>query len=132
MKILIVEDDWASRKFMQKFLTQYGECDVVVDGLEALEAVLLSLQSEEFYDLVCLDIMIPKVDGVKVLKTLRELEKKKGILPERRAKVIMTTALTGSDFIKEALKIGCEGYVEKPIDIQKVIDMMRKLELIPD
>lgn len=130
MRILIVEDDWVSRKFLQKFLSQYGECDVVVDGLEALDAFLFSLKNEQPYELICLDIMIPKVDGVKVLKTIRDLEKQKGILPERRSKVIMTTALAGTDFVKNAFEIGCEGYAAKPIDTEKFIEMMKSLELI--
>ena len=39
MKILIAEDDLASRKFLHKFLSQYGECDLVVDGMETLDAL---------------------------------------------------------------------------------------------
>ncbi|MBP2664433.1 MAG: cheY7 [Firmicutes bacterium] len=56
MRILIAEDDMVSRKFLSKFLSQYGECDLTVDGLEALDAFLLSLKDNNPYDLVCLDI----------------------------------------------------------------------------
>ena len=42
MRILIAEDDLASRRFLFKFLSQYGECDLTVDGLEALDAYLMS------------------------------------------------------------------------------------------
>ena len=44
MKILIAEDDMISRRFLLKFLSQYGECDVVVDGMEALDAYLISVK----------------------------------------------------------------------------------------
>ena len=45
MKILIAEDDFASRKFMLKFLSKYGECDVTVDGLEAVDAFTMALDA---------------------------------------------------------------------------------------
>lgn len=130
MKILIVEDDLVGRKFLHKFLSQYGECDVVVDGLEALDAFLFSLKSGQPYELICLDIMMPKVDGVKVLKTMRELETQKGILPEKRSKIIMTTALDGSHFVQNAFELGCDAFASKPIDTEKFIEVMKKLELI--
>ncbi|NLJ73261.1 MAG: response regulator [Syntrophomonadaceae bacterium] len=130
MKILIAEDDLASRKFLQKFLSAYGECDVVIDGLEAIDAVLLALKEAEPYDLICLDIMMPKVDGVKALKTIRELEKQKGILPEKRAKIVMVTALAETEYVQSAFDYGCEGYATKPLDTQKFSDVLKKLELI--
>jgi two-component system chemotaxis response regulator CheY len=75
MKILIVEDDSISRKILYKFMSEYGECDITVDGMEGLDAYLIALNEGNAYDLICLDIMMPKVDGVKVLKTIREIEK---------------------------------------------------------
>lgn len=130
MRILIAEDDLASRKFLFKFLSQYGECDLVVDGLEALDAVLMSFKDKKYYDLICLDIMMPKVDGVKVLKAVRDLEMQKGLLPEKRSKVIMITALAETQFVKNAFEIGCEAYAAKPIDTKKLAEVLKKLELI--
>ena len=74
LKILIAEDDMVSRKLLWKVLDEYGECDLVVNGLEAIDAHMMSIEDQEFYDLICLDIMMPKVDGAKVLKTIRDLE----------------------------------------------------------
>lgn len=130
MRILIVDDDSTSRKFLSKFLSQYGECDMVVDGMEALDAFLMALKDEEPYDLICLDIMMPKVDGVKILKAIRELEKQKGIRSENRVKVIMTTALADTKFVQNAFDIGCEAYATKPIDTQKMVEVLKKLNLI--
>ena len=56
MKILLAEDDFATRKFMTNFLSKYGECDVTVDGMEAVDAFMMALEDGEPYDLVCLDI----------------------------------------------------------------------------
>lgn len=130
MRILIAEDDMVSRKFLQKYLTKYGVCDIVVDGLEALDAFMISLKDDNPYDLICLDIMMPKVDGVKVLKNIRDMELQKKIAPEKRAKVIMTTALAETQFVQQAFEYGCNAYAAKPIDIEKFEEVLNKLELI--
>ncbi len=129
MKILIAEDDLASRRFLSKFLSQYGEVDLVVDGLEALDAYLMAIKEKASYDLICLDIMMPKVDGVKVLKAIREFEMKQGVVSEQRVRVIMTTALAETDYVNQAFEIGCEAYAAKPIDTNKLLEVIKKLGL---
>jgi len=111
-------------------LSEYGECDIVIDGVEALDAYLLSLKENKPYDLICLDIMLPKVDGVKVLKAIRDFENHKKIPDGKRVKVIMTTALAQTQLVNEAFEIGCEAYAAKPIDTEKLIEVIKKLSLI--
>lgn len=130
MKILVVEDDFASRQFLSKFLSQYGTVDITVDGLEALDAYLLAVNDNSPYDFICLDIMMPKVDGVKVLKAIRDYETSKGLTPDKRVKVVMTTALQETSLVKQSFEIGCEAYAAKPIDTEKLIEVMQKLGLI--
>lgn len=132
MRILIAEDDMISRKFLFKYLSQYGECDLVVDGLEALDAYMMSLKDSKPYDLICLDIMMPKVDGVKVLKNIRDMEIQKGVLPKQRTKVIMTTALAETQFVQKAFDYGCNAYAAKPIDIEKLLEVLRNLNLVKE
>lgn len=132
MKILIAEDDLVSRSFLSKFLGKYGECDLVVDGLEAIDAFLMALKEKEPYDLICLDIMMPKVDGVKTLKAIRDLEKQYGIATENRVKIIMTTALAEAQLVRTAFEYGCEAYAAKPIDTKKLIEVLEKLGLVED
>lgn len=130
MKILIVEDDFASRKLMQKFLSPYGACEVVVDGEEAVNAFKESLEKEEHFDLVCLDIMLPKMDGQQVLKNIRAMEAARGIHGQDGAKVIMTTALSDTSNIISAFRSQCEGYVTKPVSRQRLLTEMRELGLV--
>jgi two-component system chemotaxis response regulator CheY len=132
MRILIAEDDLVSRRFMLKFLSQYGDCDIVVDGLEALEAFLMGMKEENPYDLICLDIMMPKVDGVKVLKSIRDFEMQKGISLENRSKVIMTTALAETQLVKKTFDIGCDAYAGKPIDTVKLVEVLHKIGIIQE
>ncbi|WP_430883727.1 response regulator [Fusibacter sp. JL216-2] len=130
MKILIAEDDFVSRKFIFKFMSQFGDCDVTVDGMEAIEVFLMSLEEGDYYDLVCLDIMMPEVDGIKALKTMRKLEEERNIPESKRAKVIMTTALNSTEEVFDSFGSGSEAYAVKPIDTDKLTDVMKKLGLL--
>lgn len=131
MKILIAEDDFASRKFMLRFLQKFGECDITVDGLEAVDAFLIALEAGEGYDLVCLDIMMPALDGYQALKAIRDIEKEKQIPEEKRTKIIMTTALNEGRNVSKAFELGCVAYAGKPIDQEKFENVLRKINLIP-
>ena len=131
MKILIAEDDFASRKFMLRFLQKFGECDITVDGLEAVDAFLIALEAGEGYDLVCLDIMMPALDGYQALKAIRDIEKEKQIPEEKRMKIIMTTALNEGRNVSKAFELGCVAYAGKPIDQEKFENVLRKINLIP-
>lgn len=129
-KILIAEDDMVSRKFLNKVLCKYGECDLVIDGLEAIDAYLMSIRDCEPYDLICLDIMMPKVDGVKVLKAIRDLEIQNEVQLKKRVKIIMTTALGETQVVQTAFEYGCDAYASKPIDTTKLLEVMTKLGLL--
>ncbi len=130
MRILIAEDDMASRKFIFKFLSKYGDCDITVDGVEAVEAFMLALYEKNPYDLVCLDIMMPKMDGVKALKAIREIERQNFVEDDKKAKVIMTTALNETQGVFHAFDSGCEAYAAKPINTEKLVEVMGKLGLV--
>lgn len=130
MKILLAEDDFASRKFMDKYLSKYGECDVTVDGEEAVDAFMMALEDDEPYDLICLDVMMPVLDGYQVLKAIRDIEAQKGMTKDNRVKVIMTTALNEERNVKMAFELGCEAYSGKPVDVDKFDKVLKKLGLI--
>ena len=130
MKILLAEDDFVTRKFMVGFLSKYGECDVTVDGMEAVDAFMMALEDGEPYDLVCLDIMMPVMDGYQALMGIRNLEKDRGIAEDKGAKVIMTTALNDEKNVKMAFELGCTIYSGKPIDKERFEQAMKKLGLI--
>lgn len=130
MKILLAEDDYLTRKSMDNFLSKYGECDVTVNGMEAVDAFMLALEEEEPYDLVCLDIMMPVMDGYQALMGIRNLEKERNIPAEKAAKVIMTTALNEEKNVKMAFELGCTIYSGKPIDQGRFEQALKKLGLI--
>ena len=130
MRILIAEDDRISRNFLQKFMQTYGEVDVAVDGMEADDLYMDSIKNKNRYNLLCLDIMMPKVDGLKVLKVIRQLEKQQNVPEEEHLKFIMMTALADVGYVDEAFRQGCDAYASKPVDTDKVENVMRNLGLI--
>lgn len=130
MKYLIVEDDFAGRRLLQRYLSDYGECDIAVDGKEAVEAFRQALEDNEPYDLICLDIMMPNMDGRDALKAIRQIENERGIRGLDGVKVIMTTALGDSKNVVGSFREGCEAYIVKPIEKKKFLEEMEKLGLI--
>ena len=131
MKILIVEDDLISRRLLNEILRDYGDCDIVVDGAEAVQAFDLAWEEGQPYDLICLDIMMPKVDGQQALRQIRDREKELGIRGSSEVKVIMLTALGDpSSVINAFYHGGATSYLVKPIDRQKLIQEFYSLGLL--
>ena len=130
MRILLAEDDFATRKYMSNFLSKYGNCDVTVDGMEAVDAFMIALDEGEGYDLICLDVMMPVMDGYQALKGIRDIEKDRNIEPENMAKIIMTTVLNEEKHVKMAFELGCTVFSAKPLDVDRFEDALKRLGLI--
>jgi len=133
MKCLIVEDNFVARRLMQHYLSGYGICDIAVNGNEAVEAFRQAIIFIKPYDLICLDIMMPNMDGHEALKAIRQIESEHGINGLDGVKVIITTALDDSQNVMDSLRKGCEAYLAKPIEKDKLLEEMEKLGLVkPD
>lgn len=130
MKTLIVEDDFTSRLLLQGLLQQYGVCHICVNGVEAVAAFRKSMDEKEPYKLVCLDIMMPEMDGQAALKQIRTMEQEAGILSSEGTKVIMTTALDDKKNIMSAFREQCDIYLVKPIDREKLQESLKTLGLV--
>lgn len=131
MRILIVEDDFVGRKVMLKMLSEYGECDVAVDGVEAVKAFELAWEAGAPYDVLFLDIMMPNMSGHEALKHIRDKEKERGVPSAREVKVVMTSALDDVKNVTQSFfQGGASAYLVKPIERRKIVEELRKLDLI--
>jgi two-component system chemotaxis response regulator CheY len=132
IRILIVEDEFISRILLKEMLAPFGDCDTATDGREAVDVLEKSYSlPENRYDLVCLDIMMPKMSGHEVLREMRRIEKENGIYGPDAAKVLMVTALDDAKNIMEALVDGhCQAYLTKPISRARLEEQLRQLRLI--
>ena len=130
MRTLIAEDDATGRMLLKKFFSDYGECDIAVDGIEALESYLTAYDEKKPHDLICLDIMMPRLDGLSVLKAIRSIEKERDVPDNRKVNVIMTTALNDKKTVLDSYELDCQAFAWKPIDLKKIKEVLKKLELI--
>ncbi len=131
MRILIVEDDFVGRKVMHRLLLEHGECDVAVDGVEAIKAFDLAWEAGTPYDVMFLDIMMPNMSGHEALKIIRDKERERGVPSSREVKVIMTSALDDVKNVTQSFyRGGASAYLVKPIERGKVLDELNKLGLL--
>jgi len=129
MQILVVEDDFISRRLICRFLEPFGTCDVAINGNEAENAVSAALAAGEPYELICLDIMMPGMSGQDALARIRQLEQDSGFAVGQGSKVIMTSALEDHDNIRQAFSSSADSYIVKPIKKQKLFSTLRELGL---
>jgi len=130
LRTLIVEDEFTSRKILQAYLTPYGPCDIAVNGEEAIEAFGAALHEGERYQMVCLDITMPGMDGHEVCARMRSMEESIGLQGLDRTKVIMTSASSDRGDIRSAFRMECDAYLIKPIDRAKLVAQMQELGLL--
>lgn len=126
MRILIAEDDKTSQLLLNHVLSPVGAVDIANDGLEAIAMVENSILQKKPYDLICLDILMPKLDGFDALSSIREIERKSGLQCSARSRVIVTSTLGDPQSINRAYKNECDAYMVKPIIkkalLQKISD----------
>ncbi|MHC1744384.1 MAG: response regulator [Syntrophobacteraceae bacterium] len=129
MKTLVVEDDFTSRLYLSNLLQGFGETHAVVNGQEAVAAFSSAMDTGRPYDLVCLDIMMPELDGQGTLRAIRSLEQEAGVLVGRGAKVIMVSALGDKDNVLTAFRELCDAYLVKPISKAQLQGQLQTLGL---
>ena len=131
MKTLIVEDDFVSRRILKDILSPYGDCDIAIDGSEAIQAYRLAQEDRKPYDLICMDIMMPKVDGQEALVAIREIERIAGVQSRDEVKVIMISALDSPKTVFASYyQGGATSYMVKPIRRATLVEEIGKFGLL--
>lgn len=132
MKCLIAEDNLMSRRILKELLAQQFDCDIAVNGQEAIDSFQLAHESKRPYDVIFMDIMMPEVDGMEALLCIRTLERRMEIPASLAVKVIMTTALDDPRTVIRSLnECEADSYIVKPLSRQKLTTELRKLKLLP-
>jgi len=126
VKSLIIDDELTSRELLSLILKPYGPVETASDGLEGLKAYNLALGREP-YDLIMLDIMLPKMDGQQVLKSIRRIEQERGVVGPEQVRIVMISALGDFSNVSQAFASACTSYLTKPILPEKVRAELAKL-----
>ena len=130
LEILIVEDDFSTRHLESSILGQYGNCEVAVNGNEAIQAFEKRALGGNPYDVIFLDILIPEPDGHAVLKTIREFEEGRGVHGFERSRVIVVSNLRDMENIFRSFRRQSDSYIIKPITKKKVERELKRLQFI--
>lgn len=131
MKCLIAEDHLLSRRILKELLSSQFDCDIAVNGQEAIDSFKLAHESKRPYEVIFLDIMMPEVDGLEALQVIRSMERSMEIPHNMAVKVIMTTALDDPHtVIKSFNQCEADAYIVKPLSRHKLIKELRALKLV--
>ncbi len=116
MKILIADDEANNRILMQQYLDSWGSCDLVYDGTEAVEAFEMASSEGQPYDLICMDLFMPIMNGDKALQAIRAQEASQGIPLEYRTFVLIITGQEPTKEHDEWANNECTKLLIKPIN----------------
>jgi two-component system chemotaxis response regulator CheY len=128
MKVLIVDDSPIERLFLSVFFEGIAEVDFAVNGEDGVKCVKRTISSGEPYDLICLDITMPVMDGLEALQNIRLLEATSGM---RHSKIFMITSNSSPEDMISAITIGgCDDYIVKPVIVDTLFKLLSKHGLI--
>lgn len=130
MHILVVDDDFTSRALLARCVRDLGPCDQACDGEEGWAAYRAAL-AEEPYDLILLDVMMPRMSGGELLKKIRADERARGFTGPRRCRIAMATVLSDRESVLGAFRDEADGYIVKPYSPESVSRDLRRHSLIP-
>lgn len=130
MKCLIVDDECTGVELLKCYLHEHAKTiDTANNGVEAVSLFATALEKGEPYRLVCLDILMPVMNGQEALKQMRSLEQE--FNQKAPAVIIMTTALNSVQEIQEAILQGdCNNYLIKPISKIDLVKILKRYNLI--
>jgi two-component system chemotaxis response regulator CheY len=126
MRSLVVDDDDMGRLMLATFLEEFGPCDQAENGRQALDLIDCAAAENNPYTLICLDIVMPVMDGTATLFGIRERDLQQG----KRTKVFMISACSSPQDIEDAFFEGdCDDYVVKPFQRDLITTMLQRHKL---
>ena len=133
MRVLIVDDDFYSRSFLEYILHPYATCDVAENGEEAVMVFQQALKENKPYDLICMDLRMPEIDGSTAMREIRDVEKDLGIEKDKRAKIVITSVLEDAEDTHNAMFLGdATAFLQKPIEEKALLAELKRLGLVSE
>jgi len=115
---------------LEEVLGRLGPVHVALNGREAVDAFGFALAASDPYDLICLDIMMPEMDGREALRRIRGLEEAAGITSTHGARIVMITAIDHEQSVTDAFHGLCDAYLCKPVGKGKLLKLLSQYHLV--
>ena len=117
-KVLLVDDSAAIVQQLQKILTDAGVFEVVGHAKNGIEGIKLYTSLKP--DIVCMDLVMPEMDGLQAIRAIVNLDK--------NAKIVVISSAAGvGEKVMEAVKFGAKNVISKPFEPEKVIEILTNL-----
>ena len=129
MRILVVDDDYVSRTKLQALLAEYGACDAVANGEQAINMFQKAHEEAEPYNLITMDIEMPDMSGQQVVHEIRKWESDNKVKFSKEAKILMITIKNDVKDIMSSFNEGCEWYLTKPVTPENLREALTKVTL---
>ncbi len=130
-RYLIVEDDEMTRLMLQDVLSEFAPCDIADNGMEALILFENALIGGNPYSLLCVDLIMPAMNGLAFIRRVKEIEKTHISDGKLCSKIFVITssdsAWDKADLLLENL---CDDYIVKPFDRSSLIANLYKNDLV--
>ena len=127
MKILVVDDEFVALTKLTTILSKHGKCDAATNGSQAFKLFGDAITNFQPYNLVTIDINLPDMNGLELLKSLIGIEKDKKVIP---AKKIVISADSSTDSIHRAVRNACDAFLVKPVQRQVLDKKLKELGLV--
>lgn len=126
-RYLIVDDDEMGRLMLQDFLTEFADCDLAANGKEGLQFFEKALLDGVPYDLLCIDLIMPEMNGLALIRKIRDIERKHPYFTDFRTRIFVISA-SESTWDKADLLLDnlCDDYIVKPFNRKLLLDNLRK------
>ena len=131
MKVLIADDEKICRIKLKLIMQNFGECESVVNGRDAVAKFHNAHQQGTPFSLIMLDLDMPDLDGLQVLSEILTAETKLGVPKTQKAKVLMVSSSTDKDLVLRCIQSGCDDFIAKPFGINTVSKKLSKLGIHP-
>lgn len=126
MRALIVDDDFYSRIMLHDMLRAVADCHIAVNGEEAVDAFKRAIEDGRPYDLVCMDLVMPEMDGQQALREMRALEEERGVDQVDRCSIFVVSMVEDNRETNEAFFLGgADCFLVKPIEETKLLAELR-------
>ena len=129
LRFLVIEDDPTVAGLLGYILRQHGDCELRETGESGTAAFREAWERDAPFDLIILDLFLPDLHGDAILKEIRAFESERGLLDARsRSIVLINTASTDLNQMRQSLEQEPDGYLIKPIRVELIVDKVAELK----